>query len=74
MRFFSRKKKVKLQIDFDKDSGDIQVICDPASTRPTEAIQILMFSIETINNALQQELSKEKKSDKGKRKKSTYIS
>lgn len=65
------KKKVKIKINFNRETQEIEVLCEPQAVRPTEIIQILMYAISTVNMALKNELGK--RDLEQKKKKITYI-
>lgn len=68
-----RKKKVHIKIEFKKDTKEIEIVCEPTGTRPTELIQILLYAINTIDMAVKKELGKASNPKKEKKRSLSYI-
>ena len=61
---FKKKNIIKLKIEFDKDSKEMELKVKPKDTRPTEIIQMLIFAVNILNQALSPELKEMNKESK----------
>ena len=57
MKFIKKEHTKRVIIEFNTENKDINIEVYPSTSKPTEIIQILMLSINVINDTLQKELA-----------------
>ena len=73
MLWKKKKKKVHIRIEFEKETEEILIVCEPKGTGPVELIQILLYAMKTIDMALKQERGEAPHSKEKKKKSLNYI-